>query len=83
MAFVRTFVVYDERGVPDRLIRDWLSQCEKEGPLRVTVTPFRTATALLVNVVATLSDTWKSMDIDPPPLSLVNGPTSSGGVDDD
>lgn len=66
MAFVKTFVVHPERGVPDSYIKNFLLEAEKKGPIRVATTTLRTPTGILLNVIATQIDTWESMGIDPP-----------------
>lgn len=52
MAEVFTFKVDDTRGVPDRLLKEWLTEQEhKLGPIDVHMIPVTSKTAVLLTVV--------------------------------
>ncbi len=52
MAQVHTFIVDTKYGVPDRLVREFLNECEKEmGLIRVFMHNVQSPTANLLTVV--------------------------------
>lgn len=54
MAEVFTFKVDDTRGVPDRLLKEWLTEQEhKLGSVDITMVPVISKTAVLLTVVVT------------------------------
>lgn len=77
MAFVKTFVVRNDKGVPDRYIQNFLVECEKEGPVHVHTALVRTGTALLLTVFATQQDTWDSLGVEQP-IPVTQIPTAPG-----
>lgn len=57
MAECHTFKVDNLKGAPDRLIRDFISECEvKMGYVRVSLSTLVTTTAVLLTVVVVKAD---------------------------
>lgn len=53
MAEVYTFKVDDVRGVPDRLLREWITEQEQKlGSIDVFMVPVQSKTAVLLTVIA-------------------------------
>lgn len=57
MAECHTFKVDDMKGAPDRMIREFVSECEsKMGYVRVTLATLVTKTAVLLTVIVVKAD---------------------------
>jgi hypothetical protein len=75
MAFVRSFFMREEFGIPDSKIREWLTEAEKSGTLNVTTQfiPAYGAQGPKLTVIATVVDEPLQIpDIEEPKS---NGPT--------
>jgi hypothetical protein len=60
MARVKTFLVHDRHGVPDREVSDFISNTEKDmGLVRITMQHVKSNTANLLTVVITKADDYE------------------------
>jgi|GEM_PF-5882536 len=56
MAEVHSYKVDDQKGVPDRLIREFLNECEEKlGRININMVPVVTGTATLLTIIVTKS----------------------------
>jgi hypothetical protein len=59
MADCRTFKIDDKFGVPDRLIREYLNECEHRlGLIRVTMQQVTSKTAVLLAIAVVKADDY-------------------------
>jgi len=66
MSECHTFKVDDVKGVPDRLVREFINECERKlGFVRVTAQPLTTKSAVLLCVIVVKADDFEEIGTQP------------------